>query len=127
MKRDMDLIRNILLCLEESPDTVVSASNFGIDGHTGKEISYHLTLMSQADLVRGEHVVVFSGSSWVSLMLTWKGHEFLDAARDDTVWAKVKGAAAGAGGIAFDVVKSLLVAYLKERASSLLGLKISAD
>jgi len=45
--------------------------------------------------------------------LTWEGHEFLDAARDNRRWEQAKGAMAQAGGFALDVMKQLLIQYLK--------------
>lgn len=47
---------------------------------------------------------------WRPISLTWEGHEFLDAARNNTVWRKVlqlvkdKGAS-----VPFEVVKQLLL------------------
>jgi len=31
-----------------------------------------------------------SGSIWKAKRLTWAGHEFIEAARNDTVWHKTK-------------------------------------
>lgn len=42
--------------------------------------------------------------------LTWNGHEFLDAIKNDTVWNDVKKTAAKHGGsLPFDIVKALAV------------------
>ena len=42
--------------------------------------------------------------------VTWAGYEFLDAARSDTVWNRAKSAViTGAGGLAFDVLKAVLI------------------
>ena len=50
--------------------------------------------------------------------LSWKGHDFLDAARSDTVWNATKGRLAKAGAWTF----SLVLEVLKEEAKRQIGL-----
>lgn len=46
--------------------------------------------------------------------LTWAGHEFAEAARDDARWKKAMGLVAEKGGsITLDVMKDLLVSLMK--------------
>ena len=46
-----------------------------------------------------------------AISLTWQGHEFLDAARNDTIWRKAKKKVLETtGGLAFDVLKAALLA-----------------
>jgi hypothetical protein len=52
--------------------------------------------------------------------LTWAGHEFLDAARDEQRWIKVKESVEGLGGIPFEVVRAELLEMAKQEASGLL-------
>lgn len=99
MRRDWDLVRRILLALEESeggnltPDRVT-----GFDQDT---VCYHMEIMRQAGLIDAR---VIQGAC-VALSLTWKGHEFLDGIRKDMVWNKVKARAREAGiGLTTDVV-----------------------
>ena len=85
MKRDMELIRLQLLRVEgEQPAPELSA-------YTEEQKVYHMALCIEAGLVDGE--VVKDGNGYpartVAIRLTWKGHEFLDAARNDTIWKKV--------------------------------------
>lgn len=54
--------------------------------------------------------------------LTWLGHEFLDAARDDGRWEKAKSAISKVGGWSFEVVKHILVELAKDAIKSSLGL-----
>jgi hypothetical protein len=123
MKRDMDLVRRILLVCE-AHEHGYAPRPLAVDGYTDEQIGYHAMLMVEAGLLHGTSISQFGSPSpaYLASSLTWAGHEFLDAARDDTVWAKAKGAAAAAGGVAFDVLKELLVAYLKDKAGRLLGL-----
>jgi hypothetical protein len=41
--------------------------------------------------------------------LTWQGHEFLDASRDDKAWETVKSAMDKSGGFVFEVAKQILL------------------
>ena len=42
--------------------------------------------------------------------LTWQGHEFLDAIRNDTIWNKTKNVVAERGGaIPFELIKELAI------------------
>lgn len=55
--------------------------------------------------------------------LTSKGHDFVDAARSDTIWNKARATiAATVGGVSIDV----LTRYLKSQALSALGLSPDA-
>lgn len=53
------------------------------------------------------------------LALTWSGHEFLEAARNDTIWKKA-GEQIKKSGV--DVTLSLLQEILKQLAKQSLGL-----
>src|SRR5690348_12661169 len=85
MKRDMDLVRAILFEIEKIPYTG-NPVDVQVDGHSHAEISYHILLLTEAALIASQH----TGPSYKPLRLTWDGHEFLDAARNDTMWAKAK-------------------------------------
>jgi hypothetical protein len=51
---------------------------------------------------------------WLAGGLTWEGHEFLDAARDDTRWSKAKKLVQEKGGsLMFEALKAVLVQTLK--------------
>jgi len=86
MKRDMDLVREILLYAEQHA-TPSNPCSVKIEGHSEEEVSYHLRLMRDAGLIDARTP---GGSIWAVLGLTWAGHELLDAARDDSRWSKAK-------------------------------------
>ena len=89
MKRDMDLIRQILFKLEELPMTG-GWHNIEIDGHTEEEITYHVRLMDEAGLIEAMDLTTLGGTDWHPQRITYAGHEFLDAARSDKVWNTAK-------------------------------------
>ena len=86
MKRNMDLIRQLAIRIE-SADSHLQASEISIDSFTPAEILYHCVLMHEAGLIDGEMVsdLDCDGDGLIE-RLTWQGHDFLDAARDDRLW-----------------------------------------
>ena len=92
MKRDMDLVRKILLHVEENEDGNISLA---IPGYSQDEIYRHVELMKDKDLVDAAIVLAGDGAGHEILTcevrrLTGAGHDFLDAVRSDTVWEQVK-------------------------------------
>jgi hypothetical protein len=113
MKRDMDLVRQILLEVEKLSFTnnVVEIS---LEGYTSEEINYHLIILADAGLLAVDYVRAGKKDYiWKSIRLTWDGHEFLDAARDNNRWEKAKGTMQKAGGFVLPVLMQLLTQYLK--------------
>ncbi len=89
MKRDMDLVRAILIEMEKwTPGQ--DGGEIEVQGRTPEEITYHLGLMHEAGLIKAINASSHDGEAWLPLKILWDGHEFLDAARSDTVWAKAK-------------------------------------
>ena len=120
MKRDLDLIRKILLALE-SQEHGFFQEPLVIDGHSEEQIGYHVHLLGEAGLLKvGDHTHLQSLSPEAfPVSITWAGHEFIDAAKDESVWAKAKAKVLKpAGGVAFDV----LLEWLKAEAKRQLGL-----
>src|SRR5213594_1007924 len=84
MKRDMDLIRLQLLRVEgEQPVPE-------LEQYTERQKTYQMALCIEAGLVHG--IIRNSPTGYpngtVAIRLTWAGHEFLDAARNETIWKK---------------------------------------
>src|ERR1041385_4598420 len=82
MKRDMNLIR-LLLLETEGEDLKPDLSAYTEERHV-----YHSALLIEAGLLHGEVIPDATGqpTETATLRLTWAGHEFLDAARNDTIW-----------------------------------------
>jgi len=119
MKRDMSLIRELLLKLEGLPlrrgdnwHITPDSPAISIEGYSVHQIDYHLSLIREAGFIddsvsQPAEGIMFTG-------LSWRGHEFLDAVRDPEIWRKTTETAkrVGAGtidlfwGIAKEVVKA---------------------
>lgn len=92
MKRDFDLIRQILLRLEEEP--TASARLFARDfGEWQPEtVNYHIWLLMQSGLIVSvcNHDYPRNGFVCYGVCLTWQGQEFLAEVRDDVRWRKIR-------------------------------------
>jgi hypothetical protein len=111
MKRDLDLIRLLLLELEGEEEVDLSE-------YTEEQQGYHKYLIVDADLAEGADMSSPSDLHPSALLhwLNWAGHDFLDAARSEPIWKSVKQKLAKVGGsAAFEVVKALLIAVAKEQ------------
>ena len=101
MRRDINLIRLLLLEYEgvEHPD---------LSEYSEDQKLYHTGLLIEADLVNGATAKDENGCLIAAevVSLSWKGHDFLDAARDSTIWRKAT--AKLKDGVIFDVLFELL-------------------
>jgi hypothetical protein len=109
MKRDMDLLRSILLEIEKS-ETWNEGIEIKIDGKNNEEIGYHIFLLEQANLIEiVEQRPMGPKSGRHPCCLTWAGCEFLSAAKDDTRWNSVKENAKRIGAEVFEVILKGLI------------------
>jgi len=115
MKRDMNLIRLLLL------DTEGEEPRPDLAGFTEEQRIYHSALLIEAGLIEGVIRKDENGfpSGTVRVRLTWAGHEFLDAARNDTIWKKASEKIKQSG---VQVTISLLEELLKKLLKESLGL-----
>jgi len=117
MKRDMDLVRDILIEMEKWP-VDQRDHEVVVVGHTADEITYHLGLMNEAGLIKAIDAGSFDGEAWLPVKILWAGHEFLDAARSDTVWAKAKQRALSTTGtVTIEAMKAALQWAIRQAVS----------
>jgi hypothetical protein len=95
----MDLVRTILLRLEGTASGW-APQELAILGYTPQQIAYHCHIMKQEGLIEGVDVTHrgSSGPEVLPTSLSWKGHEFLDLARDAERWNRAKAVIAKVGG-----------------------------
>lgn len=89
MKRDWDLIRTILLNIEndvEDYEEFVRLSGF--EGKSQKVLWDHVEMLIDAQFIKYTERLAAIYMPQL-LKLTFQGHEFLDNMRNDTVWKKV--------------------------------------
>jgi hypothetical protein len=122
----MDLVRMILMRVEGS-SSARAPQDLGIKAFVPEEIGYHVHIMMQGGLIEGCHVSTMHspGAEAVPRSLTWKGHEFLDLARDQERWNRAKAIMAKVGSAPFSVwtrvLTDLLWKSLEEEATHATG------
>lgn len=108
MQRNWEVIREILVKLEEKPEALGTLWPKQIEGYDAETVSYHMLLLKDAGLVIAECSQRERKLHCIASALTWSGHEFLDAIRRDTVWNGVKRTARERGvELSFDTIKTL--------------------
>lgn len=117
MKRDMDLIRLILIEMEKST-TYPSIQNLEINGYSEGEVHFHLMLLKEAGLIIAENVSAQNDLYLIPDRLTWQGYEFLEATKNNDAWNKTKEIMAKSGGFVFEVGKSILIKILAQQLGS---------
>ena len=120
MQRNLELIREILLRVE-AIEKLRGIPDLEIEGFAEKEVVYNLDLCIQAGLVDGRVHIGADGYYYISGLngLTWGGHDFLDSARDTTLWSQAKGEAKKKGlefsKLPIEVAKRILNHMLNEQ------------
>lgn len=86
MKRDMDIIRKILLNAED--DVYPYGGNVTLEGVSAQTCAYHVALMIDAGLVDGRVTPSHRCPYEFARIdrLTNAGHDFADGIRKDTIW-----------------------------------------
>lgn len=115
MKLDLDLSREILLYLEDIPTP--NTDIVMIDGYSKEIIDYHLNLMNaegyitlKKQSIHGQSPILFE------ISLTWKGHNFLDASRNNNLWNLLKEKIKAEGiKITLDIAYEMLVSLIKNQ------------
>ena len=116
MERSMDIVRDILLAIEKqhkSPSDILQ--KIEVKDYSEGDVIYHLELMINADLVRG-NIRQFLGPGlphYTVHGLTWDGHEFLDSSRSQTIWTKTMDEVRKQGvGLNFKIIQSVMTKYI---------------
>jgi DNA-binding HxlR family transcriptional regulator len=108
MVRNFDLIRSILLQTEQAPSGQPLMQLQADEEIKEEVLAEHLELMIEEGLIEAE---VISGAplSFMIQRLTWKGHDFLENARNHTIWNRVIGEIKSRGlSMTISVVEGLL-------------------
>ena len=116
MKRDMNLIRQLLAYVEEQPAGTIIQQVTVPDGTDGSTVGEHIDLMIERGLIDG-NVYDVNAPVFLIQRLTWEGHDFLQAVQNDTVWKKILGKAKDLGGsMTLEIARELGKKYLMELA-----------
>jgi hypothetical protein len=114
MKRDLELIRKMVMAIEDA-SSGWAPQPLRIEGYSNAQVGYHAYLLVDGGMANGADATCgdSDGPEWVITSLTWAGHEFAEAARDETRWKK-------AMGLVQDKVGSVTIAVLAQLLAGLM-------
>ena len=116
MKRDLDLVRQLMLQIEALP--AAPPVQYRMSEIEDPVLLAHLEMLIEAGLVSGRisrsqgargDVISVSG-------LTWQGHEWVEMVRSQSLWNDVKSAVLDGGGVlTFELTKAMAAKLLRAR------------
>ncbi|QDT98022.1 DUF2513 domain-containing protein [Gimesia aquarii] len=112
MKRDMELIRELMLQLESEKLPLLSEpiKDWNVD-----QVKYHKRLILDSKYAEGKNLSTFELEEYQLTRLTSKGHDFVDAARDKNVWkTSLNKVIEMGGGVTIAILHDYLVATIKK-------------
>jgi hypothetical protein len=107
MRRDMDLVRQVLLAVEANPSSTAPCQ-LNVNGYSEEQLAYHTCLLHQAGLIEGIEEKNHYGPEVAPVRLTWAGHEFLEAARELARWSEAKRLIGKLGGASLALWRKVL-------------------
>jgi len=113
MKRDLDLVRQILLTVEEAkPGQQIDLEDFRKElPERLDEVSAHVELLDEAgylDAIISQELTPSGPRQFFITKIEWAGYDYLDAVRDAGIWAKTKEKLKSVGGgTTLDIAKAV--------------------
>ena len=107
MKRDLELIRKIVLKAETNAEDW----NLMVDGYAPEQVAYHAELLFESGWVKGEVFRTWGNPPVTTIRhLTPAGHDVAEACRDESKWSTfVASAKQLCANATLDVLKTALV------------------
>lgn len=116
MKRDLDLMRNIMIALENT-DCMDNISSLFPDKTPDEysKIAYHVKLLEDNNYLElGRCLLGYGFPDWYISRITNDGYNFIEASKNDGAWnTKVKPAILSCGQLAWPVLAPLLTDLVK--------------
>ena len=120
MKRDMDLVRLILLKIEEEYKST-ALINLSINGYDKDTVAYHCNILHEAGFVSNYNASYAENELYIFSVgaLTWDGNDYLDKIRDNSTWKKIKDIIAQKGlPLVVETIKTVSNAFITAAAES---------
>lgn len=118
MKRNMDLIREILLLIENDPLPRMRVLSV-VEGYTKTQVEEHARLLMEAGLITGRKFRDENGPAVLNVQLTWAGHEFIESVRDPAIWKKTKDAAKKTGSWSLKLMGEIATSFVRAKAAEI--------
>ena len=129
MKRNMDLIRALLLRLEAEPVLAGRRSIFrwgdsffSFQEYSQDDAIEHFRLLLENGYISGPPPEEQGTNFFIVTGLSWKGHELIDTIRSPEIWKRTKAGAEKIGGLGIDLILELAKAEGKTFLSKHLGI-----
>jgi len=111
MKRDWDVIREVLLDVEAIDPSVSGSIYYEIENDDERRTAGHAMLLFKAGFLEGRNHSSDDGQAVRVTGLTWAGHDLLQTIQSKPVWERIKTMAQDKGvELTFEVVKKLSAA-----------------
>ena len=127
MKRDMDLIRSLLLYSEENCKPLHGVyfkfSEYCWEGDI-EELKRHIYLLEGEALL--EEGLPSSEDDIGLGNLTWAGYNFLDSVRDPKIWRETQDIAKNAGGFTFELLAEIAKGLIKTKIMKHTGVELQS-
>lgn len=124
MRRDIELIRQLLLKLEDqkiAPNVTRSLrpADLQIEGYDIDVIVLHLDMLTNSPYLKNSKID--TGGNLLFMGISWEGHELIDAIREKDVWKETlenarKNGSTETISFIFEIAKSVIKKQLKEKA-----------
>ncbi len=126
MKRDMDLVRDLLLQIEKFDQGYGGDIEIEAGDHESQVVAEHLRLLLEARLIEGDAVPddEYAFDHILPTRLTWLGHDFLETVRDPEIWKKTKEGALSARGFTLDLLRDLAKGFIKKQIEERTGIAL---
>ena len=126
MKRDLDIIRDLLLALEAgSENNTFSTKKLPILSDVSVEaVLAHFNLLVGAGIIEKARGLYGDSPLRDKFSISNEGYDYLEAIRDNAVWAKTKDAANKAGGFTLDLIGEIARGLIKTQLKKHTGIEL---
>lgn len=107
----MELIREILMWMEDHDERLISLNGFKMIGGSTEVTFGHLRMLETAGFVENP--------KGHSVGITWEGHEFLEKIRDPEIWKKTKEGASKLNSWGVKLLGEMATGFIKAKAVEL--------
>lgn len=126
MKRDMDVVRELLFRIEAIHLSAGTATFLSVieppltlPGENPDDIYHAMRLIVDAGFL--DMTKTQGADSFGVRGLSWRGHDFLDTIRDEEIWRQTKEGAKKAGGFTVDLLADLAKGLIKTQIKKYTG------
>ena len=124
MKLNKDCIRDLLLYLEDnlSYTSDININNLKFKNYTEEELVYTCERLIEADFLSCIVSKGFEMPIIIAKNITYRGHEFLDNIRDDSVWKETKKITSKFASTSVQIISNVAAKVIAEIITKQLGI-----